>query len=213
MLACIESYACFFQQRPAARAPPCLRVCRSARARRSFRLRWFRRKQQPEEQAPEPAAAPPAPTDVTPEAPAETAGADTTTAPRPKRRRGSRGGRGRKKPAGTTAKAEAKEESAPKSAAKALRMIARPGEAVPLPAMQNGRAGKAGTTSMIGIASDALVPAAGPRSRGARVHPRSHQGGPALAASECGLWLGARDPEARRHHRQGYHKLQNGVCD
>src|SRR6266542_472579 len=118
LLACIESYACFFQQRPAARAPPCLRVCRSARARRSFRLRWFRRKQQPEEQAPEPAAAPPAPTDVTPEAPAETAGADTTTAPRPKRRRGSRGGRGRKKPAGTTAKAEAKEESAPKSAAK-----------------------------------------------------------------------------------------------
>ncbi len=80
-------------------------------------MRWFRRKQ-PEEQAPEPAAAPPAPTDVTPEAPAETAGADTTTAPRPKRRRGSRGGRGRKKPAGTTAKAEAKEESAPKSAAK-----------------------------------------------------------------------------------------------
>jgi hypothetical protein len=26
----------------------------------------------------------------------------------------------------------------------------------------------------------------------------------ALAASECGLWLGARDPEARRHHWKGH---------
>ena len=27
---------------------------------------------------------------------------------------------------------------------------------------------------------------------------------PALAANECGLWLGARDPEARKHHWQGH---------
>src|SRR5436309_14960076 len=27
---------------------------------------------------------------------------------------------------------------------------------------------------------------------------------PALAASECGLWLGARDPEARRHYWKGH---------
>src|SRR4051794_26643095 len=47
------------------------------------------------------------------------------------------------------------------------------------------------------------MPASGPRSRGARVHPRSCQGSPALAASECGLWLGARDPEGRRHHWMG----------
>ena len=26
----------------------------------------------------------------------------------------------------------------------------------------------------------------------------------ALAASECGLWLGARDPEARQHHWKGH---------
>src|SRR6266480_1605580 len=42
--------------------------------------------------------------------------------------------------------------------------------------------------------------APGARSRGARIHPRSYQGSPALAASECGLWLGARAPGAQRHH-------------
>src|ERR687887_2829136 len=109
-----KSYGSFCSPRPAARAPPCLRVCRSARARRSFRLRWFRRKSKPEEQAPEAAAAPPAPTDVTPEAPAETPGADTPTPPRPKRRRGSRGGRGRKKPTDAAATPEAKDEAKPK---------------------------------------------------------------------------------------------------
>src|SRR5438270_7928481 len=37
----------------------------------------------------------------------------------------------------------------------------------------------------------------GARSRGARVHARSYQGYPALAANEPGLWLGAREPEPR----------------
>src|SRR5205823_10115700 len=32
----------------------------------------------------------------------------------------------------------------------------------------------------------------------------------ALAASECGLWLGARDPETRRHHWTGHRLGGNG---
>jgi L-amino acid N-acyltransferase YncA len=44
----------------------------------------------------------------------------------------------------------------------------------------------------------------GPRSRGARTHPRPYQGCLALAADECGLWLGARDPEAGQHYLQGH---------
>jgi ribonuclease G len=81
-------------------------------------LRLFRRRRKNEEQAPETAAAPPAPTDVIPEAPADPAGADTTTTARPKRRRGSRGGRGRKKPAESATATEAKAETKPKAAAK-----------------------------------------------------------------------------------------------
>src|SRR6058998_1420877 len=33
---------------------------------------------------------------------------------------------------------------------------------------------------------------------------------PALAADECGLWLGARDPEARQHHWQEHSELLDG---
>src|SRR5205823_7673030 len=33
---------------------------------------------------------------------------------------------------------------------------------------------------------------------------------PALAASECGVWPGARDPEARRHHWTGHRLGGNG---
>jgi ribonuclease G len=67
-------------------------------------LRWFRRRKTSEEQAPTEAAAPAeAPEPVTAE-PAEEAGQPSTTKPR--RRRGSRGGRGRaRKPAETTAEA------------------------------------------------------------------------------------------------------------
>src|SRR6266550_965468 len=42
---------------------------------------------------------------------------------------------------------------------------------------------------MVGIASDALVPASGPRSRGARVHPRPQQGRPALLRSSAASGL------------------------
>src|SRR5262249_44530110 len=87
----------------------------SARARRRFRLRWFRSRKKTEEQAPLEAAAPvEAPKPVTPE-PASEAGQPSTTT-KPRRRRGSRGGRGRAKKtttAATEAKAEKTEEKQP----------------------------------------------------------------------------------------------------
>jgi ribonuclease G len=76
-------------------------------------LRWFRSRKKSEEQAPLEAAAPvEAPESVTPESAPEAGQSSTTTKPR--RRRGSRGGRGRsKKPAtATEAKAEKAEEKA-----------------------------------------------------------------------------------------------------
>ena len=80
-------------------------------------MRWFRRRKDTE-QAPEPAAAPPAPTEVTPEPPAATADGESQSAPKPKRRRGSRGGRGRKKPgeAAAAESAAAKTEKKPAAA-------------------------------------------------------------------------------------------------
>jgi ribonuclease G len=82
-------------------------------------LRWFRRRRKDEEQAPTAAAAPPAPpTDVTPEPPAPTADGESTATPKPKRRRGSRGGRGRKKPGdpATAQRATAREDQKPAAA-------------------------------------------------------------------------------------------------
>src|SRR5205814_7478058 len=82
----------------------------SARARRRFRLRWFRRRDTSEEQAPIEAAAPaetPEPVVTAEPAADEAAGQPTTTKPR--RRRGSRGGRGRSR---KTATAEPKSEQA-----------------------------------------------------------------------------------------------------
>src|SRR4029078_5951497 len=84
----------------AAHAPRRLfyRRCSSARARRRrFRLRWFRSRKKSGEQAPIEAAAPvEAPQYVAPE-PVGEAGQEpsSSTTARPKRRRGSRGGRGR----------------------------------------------------------------------------------------------------------------------
>jgi ribonuclease G len=90
-------------------------------------LPWFRRRRKPEEeQAPVAAAAPPAPPEVVvPAEPAavEVADADAEAA-KPKRRRGTRGGRGRKKPSEAgeaktaTAKAEQPEKSTPRAKAK-----------------------------------------------------------------------------------------------
>src|SRR5262249_26045225 len=73
----------------------------SARARRRFSLRWFRIRRKSEEQAPFQAAAPPpeATEPVTPE-PADNAGEQPT---KPKRRRGSRGGKGRPRKTATAA--------------------------------------------------------------------------------------------------------------
>jgi ribonuclease G len=82
-------------------------------------LRWFRSRKQSEEQAPLEAAAPvEAPKTVTPE-PASEAGQSSTTT-KPRRRRGSRGGRGRAKKPATAAetkaqKAEEKEKPKPKA--------------------------------------------------------------------------------------------------
>src|SRR5205823_1229041 len=106
----------------AAHAPRRLvrRRCCSARARRRFRLRWFRSRKTTEEQAPIEAAAPAeTPEPVTAE-PAAEAGQSTTTKPR--RRRGSRGGRGRTRKTAEP-KAEKTEE---KPAAKQARPERRP---------------------------------------------------------------------------------------
>jgi ribonuclease G len=78
-------------------------------------LSWFRRKRQPE-QAPLPAAAAPEPLpDVIP-APASEGGTTTEDLTRPRRKRGSRGGKGRKKPTApvATAEAPAKPKAEPK---------------------------------------------------------------------------------------------------
>jgi ribonuclease G len=77
-------------------------------------LRWFRSRNKREEQAPIEAAAPVEAPEPVAAPPAEEAGQPSTAKPR--RRRGSRGGRGRaKKPAATEAKAEEKEKPAPKA--------------------------------------------------------------------------------------------------
>jgi len=68
-------------------------------------LQWFRRKAAAAQEAP-PEAAPPAPTPAEDDAPASGADADQ----KPRRRRGSRGGRGRKKP-GQAVKTEAAAEA------------------------------------------------------------------------------------------------------
>src|SRR6185437_17013322 len=73
-----------------------------------FRLRWFRRKQS-EEQAPIEAAAPVASPEPVIAEPADEAGQPTSST-KPRRRRGSRGGRGRSKKTATAGAAEAKTE-------------------------------------------------------------------------------------------------------
>jgi ribonuclease G len=80
-------------------------------------LRLFRRRRKDEEQAPEAAAASREPTDVTPDPPAPAADGDSTTTPKAKRRRGSRGGRGRKKPGEATAEKAATPKAEKKPAA------------------------------------------------------------------------------------------------
>jgi hypothetical protein len=59
---------------------------------------------------------------------------------------------------------------------------------------------------MVGIASDALVPAAGPAITRRQSPPSPLPRLQALAADECGLWIKtARDPEARRHYWTGHY--------
>ncbi len=75
--------------------------------------RWFRRRKPEREQAPSQAAAP---VTEAPDQPAATAAVTDTQAPaKPKRRRGTRGGKGRKRPAGggATATAEPREKAEP----------------------------------------------------------------------------------------------------
>jgi hypothetical protein len=105
-------------------------------------LRWFRRKKD-DEQAPTEAAAPAPDDPVTVEAPLAEEGA--TTDPKTKRRRGTRGGRGRKKPV-----AEAKpaaEKPAPAAAKK--KQPERKPERAPRPLPRPGLAG--GTAEMRGL--------------------------------------------------------------
>jgi ribonuclease G len=85
-------------------------------------LRWFRSRKKSEEQAPIEAAAPVAPEPVTAE-PAEEAGQPSTTKPR--RRRGSRGGRGRSRKTATATEVKA-EKTEEKPAAKTARPERRP---------------------------------------------------------------------------------------
>ena len=47
------------------------------------------------------------------------------------------------------------------------------------------------------------MPTSGPRSRGAPEPPSASPRSTDLGSLECDLWLGARDPEARRHHWTG----------
>src|SRR3954451_355160 len=114
----------------AAHAPRRLlcRRCSSARARRRFRLRWFRSRKKSDEQAPIEAAAPVAPPEHVAPEPAGEAAQPTSSTARPRRRRGSRGGRGRsKKPAAATeAKAEEKTEAKKEQPAKAARPERKP---------------------------------------------------------------------------------------
>ena len=82
--------------------------------------RWFRRRKPDREQAPAQAAAP---LTEAPDRPAAAAAVtDTDAAARPKRRRGTRGGKGRKRPtAGATATAAPPRERAPKDKAEPVR--------------------------------------------------------------------------------------------
>ena len=85
---------------------------------------WFRRKRKQQQEAPEPVEqAPVAPPPAAEATPAPEAGTDPTK----KRRRGSRGGRGRKKPGeSSTASAEAKQEPEAKKTEPARRERSRP---------------------------------------------------------------------------------------
>jgi ribonuclease G len=87
-------------------------------------LRWFRRqKPSHEERARTDEVAQPTPTENVTEAPAETGATDPT---RKKRRRGSRGGRGRKRPASTTAQKPQVEEPRQKAKAEQKKDESRP---------------------------------------------------------------------------------------
>jgi ribonuclease G len=87
-------------------------------------LRWFRRqKPSHEERARTDEVAQPTPTENVTEAPAETGATDPT---RKKRRRGSRGGRGRKRPASTTAQKPQVEEPRQKTKAEQKKDESRP---------------------------------------------------------------------------------------
>ena len=81
-------------------------------------LPWFRRKQTTQERPSEPAPPAPAPLEVAvaQAPPAAAAGEQTASSTQAKRRRGSRGGRGRKKPAGETATAAAETAAGEKKA-------------------------------------------------------------------------------------------------
>jgi len=91
-------------------------------------LRWFRSRKKSDEQAPIEAAAPVAPPQHVAPEPAGEAAQPTSSTARPRRRRGSRGGRGRsKKPAAATeAKAEEKTEAKKEQPAKAARPERKP---------------------------------------------------------------------------------------
>src|SRR5207244_1777209 len=75
---------------------------------------------------------------------------------------------------------------------------------VPLPAIHDGRTGKAGTASYGRHRKRCLGAGFWPAitRRQSPLSPLARQ--TSLAAVDCGLRLGARDPEARRHYWQGH---------
>jgi ribonuclease G len=81
--------------------------------------KWFRRRKPEREQAPAQAAAPV--TEAPDQAAAAAAVRDTAAPARPKRRRGTRGGKGRKRPAGAAATAAPKQKAEPRVKAEPVR--------------------------------------------------------------------------------------------
>jgi 2-keto-3-deoxy-L-fuconate dehydrogenase len=78
------------------------------------------------------------------------------------------------------------------------------GGLVPLSAIQDGRTGRAGTASYGRYRKRCLGAGFWPAITQRQSPPSPLARLSSLAAVECGLWLGARDPETRRHYWQGH---------
>src|ERR1700674_5717175 len=93
-----------------ARAVPVPGVSQPRAPTKEISLPWFRRRKNEQEPAPIEAAAPVAPPESARPTPPPAEGGAATDPSRPKRRRGSRGGRGRKKPGTGETQAQAEQD-------------------------------------------------------------------------------------------------------